>query len=337
MKRIERTFLVGGCLLCCHPSFAQEETKVLQELRRADADFRNGAYSASARIAISASSNPSDGNAVRIQKRHAIMSGSKFEFTEIDSQPNGKLILQQRAVFDGKDKVRWIGTAVDISRGAGDSLSPILGLVSLQPGPCLFQGRGLSSMRMEGLVRDSVSSLWILKAQAADGSHIKAWLDPNVRFLARRIERFDTNGKQLLAHIRTEGSLGGGLLPARSKVWIPPAKVAQADVYTFFNAQFPTNKKFSFQGTFYKPVSILDSRLGSAVSIEKKSNTPTSLAQLLVATENETRRSEELKQAENAAAARQLWMNRALMSLPVLAAVLILLWRPRKKKVAREV
>ena len=328
MKHSLPVAAVASLFILCPHAYAEINAGTLRSLQAADAAFSNGTYSSSARVAEFAEKK----STWRLQKRVALMRGQKFEFLEVDTHADGKPLLTVRSVFDGQDKVRWIEDGVDISRGVGDSLSPIYGLVSLQPGPCLFQGRGLSRMKIHSLSRDPASAFWILKARAADGSEIKAWLDPQARYLARRIERTDEKN-QSLAHIEMQGSLAGGLLPARSVV---SHGSSTPDIYVFSNAQFPTKKNISFNGTFVNPALITDDRLKTAIAIKKITHKPTTMADLLVMTEDQTAQLRKFKEEENAAETRQLWTNRALKAFPLLLAGAILFWRPRRKKAAMQ-
>lgn len=306
-------------LLLCHPGFALDDQTIKDIINKSDAVFDSSSFSAH----VSKDGKPSD-NIISTRL------GSKYRYQSAPASSKTGKSAPMVLLFDGQDEFTTIGTSVTITRTASRADSPSNRMTDLQPGACFFKGRGLSLLLSPKFSVPGNSTLVMMEGRTPDGERIRAMLDPKQKNLARRIERFAQNG-QVGVIIETQGQQNGGLMPLSSTVKLVKMPKLPVYSYEFTGCSFGKKPKFPFQFSIAAPAIITDARSGDPLVIRKKTSTPMTKADIFAITDKLAGKLNAVNDQERSLKNNQKRMNLVLTAGPLVAAVLLLCWRSKKR------
>ncbi len=307
-------------LLASHACYALDEGATLKAIREADAAFATSSFQA--RVLE---------NGKPVRQISSTSTGDKYRFRTVQLKDKGSQLPVTETLFDGQDEFSSVGNSVTISRLSLLSDTPNNRMLLLLPGACFFKGRGLSMLKSPHVSAVAGSPLVELQGQTPNGKPIRALLDPRQKFLARRIERLQKEGKPFVT-IETQGAQNGGLMPQTATVKYPSVGTSLMPLrFEFSAATFSKKPAQPLQFFIARPAILADTRFGAPLIIRKTSSVPMTKADVFAITDKEAKKLGVLDDQEHAAENRQRNINLALTFGPLTLAALLLAWRTKKR------
>ncbi|MBI1755789.1 MAG: hypothetical protein HYR64_01615 [Fimbriimonas ginsengisoli] len=263
-----RCYAAWSCLLVpVSLAMGQDSATIFKSLHQGDTAMESGRFTVLARKSFVVEEGPK-----KLEQQ------SNYLFTPTTRLLDDATVVDAVAAAPTKrlDAPGWMLRVDQSRKTAVFSLGPPHGppcafALSLEPGPCFPLGHGLSLA--ESWTISTAGAQPIFNGILADGSFVKAWLNPHAGYLPTRIERTfkGTDQKAVWTFERPFQSPGGVFVPSATHSWVEGSTSPAESHFDVKEANFSPGAASIIDLPWFLPgYEIFDTRAGPNVRFTYK-------------------------------------------------------------------